>query len=134
MGLLGPKEGAQALGRPRRPSSPDRDASSIRMDTLEVPHLLHKDEPHVRRFSQLHCRLHLFDYINARQKFLIRVSSGNLVIYNSRRSCLWGEKFCFATPYSYNGLTENLIGKLHFPKLSGLQEKLQSLKRSKEEY
>ena len=28
----------------------------VRMDTLEVPHLLHKDEPHVRRFTQLHCR------------------------------------------------------------------------------
>ena len=29
----------------------------IRVDTLEVLHLLHKDEPHVRRFTQLHCRL-----------------------------------------------------------------------------
>ena len=66
-----------------------------------MPHLLHKDEPHVRRFSQLHCRLHLFGYIDARQKFRIRASSGNLVIYNSSRSCLWGEKFCFASPYLY---------------------------------
>ena len=67
-----------------------------------MPYLLHKDEPHVRRFSQLHCRLHLFDYIDARQKFRIRASSGNLVIYNSSRSYLWGEKFCFASPYPYN--------------------------------
>ena len=29
----------------------------VRVDTLEVPHLLHKDEPHVRRISQLHCQL-----------------------------------------------------------------------------
>ena len=29
----------------------------VRVDTLEVPHLLYKDEPHVRKFSQLHCRL-----------------------------------------------------------------------------
>ena len=29
----------------------------VRVDTLEVPHLLHKDEPHVRRFTHLHCRL-----------------------------------------------------------------------------
>ena len=38
----------------RGPSSPERDAfSAVRVDTLEVPHLLHKDEPHERRFSQL---------------------------------------------------------------------------------
>ena len=29
----------------------------VRVDTLEVPHLLHKDEPHERKFSQPHCRL-----------------------------------------------------------------------------
>ena len=29
----------------------------VRVDTLEVLHLQHKDEPHVRRFSQLHYRL-----------------------------------------------------------------------------
>ena len=29
----------------------------VRVDTLEVPHLLHKDEPFERRFTQLHCRL-----------------------------------------------------------------------------
>ena len=55
----------------------------------------------MRRFSQLHCRLHLFDYVDARQKFRIRASSANLVIYNSSRSCLWGEKICFVSPYPY---------------------------------
>ena len=65
-----------------------------------MPHLLHKDEPHMRRFSQLHCRLHLFDYIDARQKFRIRASSGNLVIYNSSSSLLWAENFCFSLPIS----------------------------------
>ena len=82
----------------------------VRVDTLEVPHLLHKDEPHVRRFSQLHCRLYLFDYIDARQKFRIRASSGNLVIYNSSRSCLWGEKFCFVSPYPYSGIKALTVG------------------------
>jgi len=66
---------------------------------LEVPHLLHKDEPHVRRFSQPHCRLHLFDYIHARQKFRIRASSGNPVIYNSSSSWLWGRIFFVLRPH-----------------------------------
>ena len=40
------------------PSSPEHDASSaVRVDTLKVPHLLNKDETHMRRFSQMHCRL-----------------------------------------------------------------------------
>ena len=48
---------ALGLGFSCGPISPEHDASSaVRVDTLEVPHLLHKDEPHMR-FWQLHCRL-----------------------------------------------------------------------------
>ena len=49
---------ALALGFSCGPSSPERDASSaVCVYNLEVSHLLHKDEPHVRRFSQLQCWL-----------------------------------------------------------------------------
>ena len=87
MGLFGPKGGAQggAQGSPPKGLYKQREGDTalqfrpsfapkpevafadlavriatllpVRVDTLEVPHLLHKDEPHERRFSQLHCRL-----------------------------------------------------------------------------
>jgi hypothetical protein len=52
------------------------------VDTLEVLHLLHEDEPHVRRSCNYTAgdRLH---YPDALQKFRTRASSGNSVIYNS---------------------------------------------------
>ena len=70
----------------------------VRVDTLEVLHLLHKDEPHVRRFSQLTAGFHLHD-TNALQKFRIRASSGNPVIYNCSNPSLCGRKFLFLLPH-----------------------------------
>ena len=46
---------AQALGRLHGSSNRIATLLSVRVDTLEVLHLLHKDEPHMRRISQLHC-------------------------------------------------------------------------------
>jgi hypothetical protein len=59
----------------------------VHVDTLEVLHLLHEDEPHVRRScnctvgDQLH-------YPNALQKFRTRASTSNSVIYNNNFSGL----------------------------------------------
>ena len=44
----------------------------VRVDTLEVLHLQHKDEPFVRLFGE-----DLFIYIDALQNFRTRTSSGN---------------------------------------------------------
>ena len=66
----------------------------VRVDTLEVPHLLHKDEPFERRFTQLHCRL-----ASALQKFRNRASSGNPVIYNCSNPDLCGRKILFLLPH-----------------------------------
>ena len=56
---------------------------SPRVDTLEVLHLWHLDEPHERR-QKLFVGLSsegLFDYIDTLQKFHTCMSSGNHVIY-----------------------------------------------------
>ena len=66
----------------------------VRVDFVEVLRLLHKDEPFVRWFTQLHC-LH---YIDALQKFRNRASSGNPVIYNCSNPDLCGRKFLFLLP------------------------------------
>jgi hypothetical protein len=67
----------------------------IRVDTLEVLHLLHEDEPHVRRYCNYTAgdRLH---YPDALQKFHTRASSGNYVTYNSSFPGLCGENFCLS--------------------------------------
>jgi hypothetical protein len=54
----------------------------VRVDTLEVLHLLHEDKPHMRRSCNCTAgdRLHYPDVI---QKFCTRTSSGNSVIYNN---------------------------------------------------
>jgi hypothetical protein len=62
---------------------------------LEVLHLLHKYEQHVR--SSRNCtagdRLHYPDVL---QKFRTRTSSGNSVIYNSSFPGLRGGNFCLS--------------------------------------
>ena len=70
------------------------------MDFVEVLRLLHKDEPFVRWFTQLHYRLPSA-LTDALQKFCNHASSGNSVIYNCSKLGLCGRKILFATPYSY---------------------------------
>jgi hypothetical protein len=64
----------------------------VSVDTLEVLHLLHEDEPHVRRSCNCTAadRLH---YLDALQKFRTRSSSGNFMIYNNSFPGLCGENF-----------------------------------------
>jgi hypothetical protein len=64
----------------------------VHVDTLEVLHLLHDDEPHMRRSHNCSTgnRLH---YPDALQKFRTRASSGNSVIYNSSFTRLCSGKF-----------------------------------------
>jgi len=113
MGLLGPKEGVQGgaqgsppnglykqRGAPKTPilatihareqyreqylSIRSATLLSVRVDFAEVLRLLHKDEPFVRWFAQLHCQL---------------PSSGNPVIYNCSNPGLCGRKFLFLVPH-----------------------------------
>ena len=76
---------------------------SVHVDTLEVSHMMHKDEPLMRRFSQLHWRLSSARH-RALQKFRTRTSSGNSVISNcSIRGLSDRNFFVFATPYPNSG-------------------------------
>ena len=76
----------------------------VRVDTLEVLHLRHKDEPFVRLSGE-----DLFIYINALQNFRTRASSGNPEIYNCSNPCLCGRKFLFSLPISLQKLISKLF-------------------------
>jgi hypothetical protein len=63
------------------------------MDILEVLHLLHEDEPHVRRSCNCTAsdRLH---YPDTLQKFRTHASIGDSVIYKNNFLGLCGGNFC----------------------------------------
>ena len=89
---------AQALGRLRGPSSPDRDASSCTCGYLGGAAFAAQRTSRTRGGSR-NCTagFHLH-YTDALQKFHNRASSGNPVIYNCSNPGLCGRKFLFLLP------------------------------------
>jgi len=77
---------------------------TVRVDTLEVLHLRHKDEPFMGLSGD-----DLFDYIDALQKFRTRASSDNFVIYNCSNIDLCCRNFSFRYPYPYRLATKFVI-------------------------
>ena len=72
----------------------------VRVDTLEVLHLRHLDEPHERSqkvFVGL-SGMDLFDHVNPLQNFRTLASSGDPMIYNCSDPGLCGRNFCFRYP------------------------------------
>ena len=91
---------AKALGRSRRSSSPERDASARTCGyfggaaSVAQGRAAHEKVLATVLPASICSTTSTSDKSSASARLVV-----NLVIYNSSRSCLWGENFCFGSPY-----------------------------------